>query len=421
MQALRTEVAIIGGGIVGASAALFLRRRGVPVVLVDAGACGAKASGVNYGGVRRQGRPLAQMPLTQRAHELWADLRGLIGTDGEYQRCGHLKLAYTDADMAELERYRAATRGFGMHLEMLDRAALDRRFGWLGRGVVGGSFCAEDGHANPRLVSPAFAQAARQAGADVREQLRVVDAARDGDGFILRCEPSASFAPSAMSATATATAAADAVDAAGGLRPAATLDIHARVLLNCAGAWAGGFAARFGEPVPETSIHPLMMVTEPLPRFMTASLGVQGGGIYARQVDRGNCVIGGGRGVSSSPDYARPGRAQIGTLLAKTAALLPPLRGAHIIRFWSGVEGNMPDHNPVLGPSVTTPGLFHAFGFSGAGFQVGPAAGEVLADLAATGRTAIPIDAFRIDRYAADAHAAAPRVHTGHGQELEST
>jgi sarcosine oxidase subunit beta len=389
MEIIDTEAAIIGGGIVGASAALFLRRRGVPVVLLEAAACGAKASGVNYGGVRRQGRPLAQMPLTQRAHALWTDLPGLIGTDGEYQRSGHLKLAYTEADLAELERYRASTRGYGMGLQMLDRAALDSRFAWLGNNVVGGSFCPDDGHANPRLVSPAFAQAARRAGASVREQVSVDSAIHDGTRFVLR-----------------------AGDA---------LEVRARVLLNCAGAWANRFAAAFGEPVPETSIHPLMMVTEPLPRFMTASLGVQGGGIYARQVERGNCVIGGGRGVSASPDFARPGRVQIGTLLEKTADLLPALRGAHIIRFWSGVEGSMPDHNPVLGPSRTTPGLFHAFGFSGAGFQIGPAAGEVLADLAATGRTEIPIDAFRIDRYAADAHAAAASAVLGHGHPLEST
>jgi len=389
MEIIDTEAAIIGGGIVGASAALFLRRRGVPVVLLEAAACGAKASGVNYGGVRRQGRPLAQMPLTQRAHALWGDLPGLIGTDGEYQRSGHLKLAYTEADLAELERYRASTRGYGMGLQMLDRAALDSRFAWLGNNVVGGSFCPDDGHANPRLVSPAFAQAARRAGACVREQVSVDSAIHDGTRFVLR-----------------------AGDA---------LEVRARVLLNCAGAWANRFAAAFGEPVPETSIHPLMMVTEPLPRFMTASLGVQGGGIYARQVERGNCVIGGGRGVSASPDFARPGRAQIGTLLEKTADLLPTLRGAHIIRFWSGVEGSMPDHNPVLGPSRTTPGLFHAFGFSGAGFQIGPAAGEILADLAATGRTEIPIDAFRIDRYAAEAHAAAASTVLGHGHPLEST
>lgn len=389
IERVDTEVAVIGGGIVGASAALFLRRRGMPVAVLEAGVCGAKASGVNYGGVRRQGRPLEQMALTRRAHQLWGQLPQLIGTDGEYVRSGHLKLARTSFDLQALEQYRQSTRGYGMNLQMLDRAGLARRYGWLSDCVVGGSFCPEDGHANPRLVSPAFARAASQAGAWIREQAPVSSAAHDGTRFILRVGDA--------------------------------LEIRSRYLLNCAGAWARRFAADFGEPVPETSIHPLMMVTEPLPVFMDVSLGMQGGGIYARQVARGNCVIGGGRGVSSDPDFARPGSRDIAALLAGAAELLTPLRGARIIRFWTGVEGSMPDHNPVLGPSGKVPGLFHAFGLSGAGFQIGPAVGEVLSDLVATGTTEIPIDAFRIGRYADAAHGAACPVHPSREQTLESS
>ncbi|MNK23469.1 4-methylaminobutanoate oxidase (formaldehyde-forming) [compost metagenome] len=388
IQRIDTEVAIIGGGIVGGSAALFLRRQGIPVVLLEAALCGAKASGVNYGGVRRQGRGLEQMPLTRRAHELWGHLPELIGIDGEYVRSGHLKLACSEADLAALEAYRERTRGFGMHLEMLDRRTLAQRFGWLGRHVAGGSFCPDDGHANPRLVSPAFARAASALGADVREGVSVTSARHDGSRFIVR-----------------------AGDA---------LEVRSRYLLNCAGAWAGRFAEGFGEAVPETSIHPLMMVTEPLPVFMSVSLGVQGGGIYARQVARGNCVIGGGRGVSLDPDFARPGRANLGTLMANAAKLLPVLRGAQVIRFWTGVEGNMPDHNPVLGPSATVPGLFHAFGLSGAGFQIGPAVGEVLSELVVNGHSSIPIDAFRIERYAAAAHGAVARPERVREQTQES-
>jgi sarcosine oxidase subunit beta len=275
-----------------------------------------------------------------------------------------------------------------MNLEILGRRELSRRYGWLGQGVVGGSFCPEDGHANPRLVSPAFARAASALGADVREGVRVSTAEHDGSRFIVR-----------------------AGDA---------LEVRSRYLLNCAGAWAGHFAEGFGETVPETSIHPLMMVTEPLPVFMDVSLGMQGGGIYARQVARGNCVIGGGRGVSADPDFARPGRANLGTLMASAVKLLPVLRGAQIIRFWTGVEGSMPDHNPVLGPSSTVPGLFHAFGLSGAGFQIGPAVGEVLSELVVHGRSSIPIDAFRIERYTAAAHGAASRPESVREQTLES-
>lgn len=364
---LDTEVAIIGGGIVGASAALFLARKGVPVVVIERERCGAKASGVNYGGVRRQGRSAAQLPLARRAHAIWGDLAALIGTDGEYVRSGHLKLARNDADMQALDAYRTHTRGFGMDLELLDRAALSERFPWVGPAAAGASLCPQDGHANPRLVSPAFARAAQAAGAILLEHTRATHVEHDVSGFRIHTD--------------------------GGTT------VHARAVLNCAGAWAGHFAAAFGEPVPETAIHPLMMVTEPLPPFMTVSTGIQGGGIYARQVARGNCIIGGGRGRTTSDDFARPSGDDIATLLARAVTLFPRLAGAHIIRFWTGVEGNMPDHDPVLGASATTPGLFHGFGFSGAGFQIGPAAGEVLCDLVTRGVSDIPIDAFSITRY----------------------
>ena len=106
--------------------------------------------------------------------------------------------------------------------------------------------------------------------------------------------------------------------------------------------------------------------------------------------------------------------------MSAAARVMPALANAHVIRFWSGVEGNMPDHNPVLGPSGTTPGLFHAFGFSGAGFQIGPAVGEVLAELVATGASAIPIDAFGIDRYAVSIRTPAHQSHPA-GTHEETT
>lgn len=156
---------------------------------------------------------------------------------------------------------------------------------------------------------------------------------------------------------------------------------------------------QFGETVPMESIHPVMVVTEPLPAFMNLSLGVEGGGVYARQAPRGNCVIGGSRGFAIDQNYARPSREAINLVLQQTVELLPNLRHAHIIRSWSGTEGSLPDRQPVIGPSKTTPGLMHGFGFSGAGFQIGPAVGEILAELVRDGKTSTPIVSFAIDRY----------------------
>ncbi|MGJ5202087.1 NAD(P)/FAD-dependent oxidoreductase [Bradyrhizobium sp. HKCCYLR20261] len=363
---INCDVAIIGGGLVGSSAALALRGMGFSVTLLDKGFCGAQASGVNYGGVRRQGRPPEQLPLSQRSHAVWPRLKQLIGIDGEFLRSGHLKLARTPEDMASLERYAAEVAPFGLDLELVGHNQLSERFGIAG-GVIGGSFCPGDGHANPRLVSTAFAVAARRAGAEVLENTRVTGATRTGGGF--------------------------AVEAEGGA-------ITARTLINSAGAWADGFARGFNEPVPLERTYPSMIVTEPLDPFLSVNIGIEGGGIYARQVARGNVVVGGERAMPlADPDYSRPRSDGALTIMQRASELFGPLRHAQAIRFWSGTEATMPDRNPVIGPSATTPGLIHAFGFSGAGFQIAPGVGEVLAELVRDGETTTPIAPFSITRF----------------------
>ena len=98
-------------------------------------------------------------------------------------------------------------------------------------------------------------------------------------------------------------------------------------------------------------------------------------------------------------DRARSERGAIASLTQQAIELLPALKHAHFIRTWSGTEGYLPDRQPVLCPSRTTPGLVHGFGFAGAGFQIGPAVGEVLAELARDGQTSTPIDAFSLARF----------------------
>jgi sarcosine oxidase, subunit beta len=360
------DVAVIGGGLVGSSAALRLRTMGFSVVLLDKGFCGAQASGVNYGGVRRQGRPPEQLPLSQRSHAIWPHLKALIGIDGEFLRSGHLKLARTGADMSTLEAYATHFACFGLDLELIGHNQLRERFGITGN-VVGGSFCPGDGHANPRLVASGFAAAARCAGVKVLENTPVTGAVRNGDGFTLE---------------------------------AGEVMLKAPVVINSAGAWADAFARDFGEPVPLQRTYPSMVVTEPLDPFLGVNIGMEGGGIYARQVARGNVIVGGERAQPlTDPDYSRPRSDGVLAIMRRASDLFSGLRHAHAIRFWSGTEATMPDNNPVIGPSSTTSGLIHAFGFSGAGFQIAPGVGDVLAELVRDGKTSTPIEAFSIRRF----------------------
>jgi len=373
------DVAIVGGGIAGCSTALHLRRRGATVILLERGSCGGQASGVNYGGVRQQGRNPAELPLARRSREMWGRIKEIVGTDCEFVASGHVKLARSDADMAELEAYRESVRPHGLTLELLDRHELHARYPYLGDAAVGGSLCADDGQANPRLVAPAFARAARSAGADIREHAPVTTIEHDGGQFRVST--------------------------------ASGIEITAPVLLNVAGAWGHEIAARFGEPVPEDVIAPNMCVTEPVPYFMVPNFGVCGGGFYVRQIPRGNVIFGGGRGIADRERLrAYPAAAVSLDSSRQTIALVPSLRHAHIIRTWTGIEGVMPDVIPVIGPSRTTPGLFHAFGFSGHGFQLGPAMGAVLCELILDGTTPTPIAAFDISRFAPHERSDDPRL-----------
>jgi len=360
------DVAIAGGGLVGSSAALALASRGLRVGLFERRFCGAQASGVNYGGVRCQGRPVEQMPLAMRARRIWDRLPDLIGIDGEFTVSGHLRLARSENDLAALQQWADMARDYGLHAQLLSGVQFRERYPWLGAAAVGGSLCASDGHANPRLVSPAFARAARAAGADVREQTALSGIHHDGKRFHMR---------------------------------AGDTQISADWLINSAGAWANTVAGYFGESAPMKPIYPNMWVTEPLPLFITHNLGVYGGGIYARQVARGNCVIGGGRGHGDG-EYGQPSTETTRAVMRDACALLPALREALLIRTWSGVEGETPDSNPIIGPSRAVPRLLHAFGFSGGGFLLAPGVGEVLADLVIDGTTATPLDAFSIGRFA---------------------
>lgn len=367
------DVIVLGGGLMGTSAAFFLARRGKSVTLIDTGPIGAGATVASFGNIRRTGRSLHQLPLAHRALGLWRASETLLGTDVEFRATGHLRVIHDTQSLTDMRRYAQAAKPCGFDLEELDAAELRRRFPGLGPQAISASFSPQDGSANPRLVAPAFAQAAARLGVDIHPHTKVRSIDKTSEGF--------------------------AVETNFGRFESATL-------LNCAGAWGKGIAARFGEDVPLTTHGPQMGVTEPLPYRIKPVLGewTQGIGGYLRQVERGNIVFGGG--VTRLPVALDPGHAKVApTSLAQQIKalihILPALRNVAVIRQWSGCEGYMADDLPLMGASGTTPGLFHAFGFCGHGFQLGPGVGDAMAELISDGTCETPLDAFDIRRFAA--------------------
>jgi sarcosine oxidase subunit beta len=367
------DVIVIGGGIMGTTTAFFLRRRNRSVILLERGLTGQQASGVNFGGIRRQGRALPQLAMANRALRTWQRSAELLGEDIEFLPSGHTRVCYHQKDVENFDQYAIDARAYGLELEVLHGEALFRRFPFLGREVLAASISPLDGHANPRLAAPAFGRAAARLGAQVIEDAEIVRVEKDGSRFR--------------------------VESARG-------DVYWAVqLVICAGAWASRLTEQFGEHVPLTARGPQMCVTEPVPYVFKSSMGVftsiKEESIYFRQIPRGNIIVGGGPAGPADAVTSRASVLPVNTVrqMAQMRRLVPALAPLHVIRVWSGVESYLPDSEPVIGPSGQVDGLFYAFGFSGSGFQIGPGVGETLAELVDTGSTAIPLDAFSIRRF----------------------
>ena len=366
--ALQSDVLVIGAGIAGCATALQLARRGKKVTLLERDQAGVRASGVNFGGVRQNGRDLRELPIAMRARAMWDDLTNLIGFDGEFRATGNLRLASDEERAAQLDTFYTAATAQGLELLRLERADLKVIYPWLSAKPMRGVLCPSDGHANPRLVGPAFAFAAQNAGATLVEHTEIAEGWYANGAFHLRSADNRSFT--------------------------------APVLVNCAGAWAGAVAGWFDEAVTLAPETPQVQVTEPLPYRIEPVLGFVGGDFYLRQTLRGNILFGSGQG-RASPDILRsrplPETMRRGAQIA--IDFIPALAHVPIIRSWTGVDGDTSDGVCVLGASETHPGLFHAFGFNGHGFLLGPAVGAVLAELIVDGKTRTEIGGLGIGRF----------------------
>lgn len=368
------DVIVLGGGLMGTAATFFLRRRGLKVTLIERNRVGAGATVASFGNIRRTGRHLTQLPLAHRSRALWGDAERLLGRDVEFRSTGHLRLIFEEDALADMRAYAEAARPWGLELEELGANEVRARFPGLGPGAIAASFSPHDGSGNPRLIAPAFADAARRLGAEIVEECEVDSIDRTESGFRVTTSKGV---------------------------------FEAGRLLNTAGAWGMRIAAQFGEPVPLTPRGPQMGVTEPLPHRILPVVGIwtrrHGTDAYFRQVERGNIVFGGAAervDVALDPGHAKADPARLPAQLRALLQLLPALEKVSVIRTWSGCEGYLADMLPIMGPSGTTPGLFHAFGFSGHGFQLGPGVGDTMAELIATGTTDIPLHDFRIERFA---------------------
>lgn len=363
------DVIVIGGGIHGCSTALHLALRGAQVILLEKDYAGRHSSGVNAGGVRQLARHLAEVPISVLSMGIWERIAELVDDDCGFESHGQVLVAETneefDAFRARVDELRL--HGF-THEQLIDRTELKRLIPAVSDYCPGGIVSRRDGAADPFRTTQAFRRKAVSLGVRVHEGVAVKGLARAGAAWRVETSAGAFEAPK---------------------------------VVNAAGAWADRIAAFVGDMVPLEIIAPMLMITGRVPHFIDPVVILRSRKLSFKQFRNGTVMIGGGH-------LARPYRDENRTeidwhKLAESARtvweLFPVMRSTTIVRAWAGIEARMPDDIPVIGASATSEGIYHQFGFSAHGFQMGPGVGAVMAELITTGATNMPITPFRVGRF----------------------
>jgi sarcosine oxidase subunit beta len=342
------SVIVIGAGVTGLSAAWWLARSGLDVVVLDKGIVGWEASGRNGGGASHY-----QSPLFAEEQRLWPMMDELLGYPTEYRR--ERIIIQRDPDL--LDHYRAVGRmctAMGYQVDDLDSKQAQEMVPLTDETCLGGIHLRFGGHANPQRTVQAYAWALQDLGGQVLQHCPALSIETAGGKVVAVETPRGRIACDA--------------------------------LVVAAGPQSGMLLAPLGVDFPLASARAEMIVTEPAP-LMTIG-GVDGNGLYGRQTLRGNLAFGGGphEWISMEPTgpSARPTSPLVRNLARRVAEMFPRAAGLNVIRSWAGVIENTPDGRPIL-DRLADPGNVTVATMSGVGFGLSPASGHAIRDLVIDG------------------------------------
>ncbi len=370
---------IIGGGIIGLSAAYFLAQAGHEICLIEAGEIGSQASGANAGSLHLQLLSFDADPETLRVDspacrtltlqkqgiELWQSLAQNSGTDLEFAITGGLMVAQTAAQLKLLEAKIKCENAVGVSSHLINARELQSLFPAVSPDMVGATFCPGEGKINPLLATQAMYSRVRSLGIDVLSANRVLAIEESNGTYSVKAE--------------------------GGR-------VRARYIVNAAGGWARKIAGLAGVDLPVRSAPQQMVVTEPCAPFVSHLVSHASRHLTLKQAANGNVIIGGGWFAGFDEPGARTrilARALAGNLWA-AQQVAPVLNGVNIIRSWAAT-GVMIDGAPILGEVPGTKGFFNAVGANG--FTMGPLMGKITADLVCGKAAPAAFEDFSLSRF----------------------
>lgn len=369
-------VAVVGGGVIGASVAYHLAAAGVrDLVILDRGARpGSGSTSRATGGFRAQFHTPVNVRLSLLSRSKLTSFLDDTGVDPGYERAGYLWVASSGAEMDALRAAQAVqhAEGLGEAVE-LSPAEIAEVNGAIASGdAVGATFCPSDGFIKPMEILRGYLAAAGRLGARTEWDTEVVSMERDARDRIRR------------------------IDTTRG-------PLEVECVVNAAGAWAAQIAALAGVDLPVVPLRRQVAVSEPtdsLPADMPMTIFTRDG-FHLRGRDGRAVLCWPTPGNADDPFDAGVDRDWLAEVSRKARTRVPALRHADFSMddCYAGLYEMSPDSHAILGEAPGCANMFLANGSSGHGVMHSPALGQLLAEIITGRPPAFDATALRPTRF----------------------
>src|SRR6476660_7794255 len=352
MGADRASVVIVGGGVVGTSAAFHLAEAGIDdVMLLEQAELGSGSTVRAAGGFRAQFSDELNIATALRSIAAFEAFGDRPGWDIGLHQDGYLFLLTTEDEVEVFRRNVELQRANGVPTEWLTAEQARERSPIIEvDGVLAATYCPLDGHASPESVVQGYAFRARQLGARIRTGAKVTGI-RTEAGRVTGVVTDAGV-------------------------------VSTDTVVCTAGAWSREVAAMAGVDLPVTPVLRPVWFTEPVPDLppglpMTVDFTT---GFYFHPEGPG--LLFGMADPDQPPGFGQRMRddwlERVGGVMERRA---PAMLEMGVAGGWTGFYEVSPDHNALIGRAEEIEGFVYGTGFSGHGFLQSPAVGEILRDL----------------------------------------
>ena len=373
---LGADDVVVGAGVHGAAVAWELARRGRDVLVIEAdGVASGASGGPGERGVRANGRDLRELPLAQRATELWPGLGDAIGGPTGYRRTGHLQLVERAEDLDDARATVARQRDAGIPTELVSAQELRSIEPGVAGTVIGAVHCPLDGVADHTATTVSLMAAARGQGARLLEETTVSSVRVEGDR---------------------------AVEVGTGEH--GPIPVRRSVLLLC-NTGVADLVAAGGVSLPVFPVLPQVLLTAPVaPVPVRHLVGHASRPLAVKALPGGEVMITVGRLGRREAGTGRPvvDPGEVEANRADAVATFPALGEVPVVAATADrAEAASIDLVPVIDLVPGTTNALFATGWSGHGWAIAPAVAELLATWVLVGSRPPLLAPFGLRRFAA--------------------